>query len=255
MVVQERDLRLLRELAVMRVADREQAKVAAGFGSTTRTNVRLLKLVRAGLLQRFYVGTGGTKLKAVYAHSRKGAALAGVPYRGPRRKPEEALIADLFVEHQLAVNEVYCAVNHGSVPIADGAFRRWMTFHEPVSSTVRLQPDGYFEIVTPGEVLAAFLEVDLGQERGPVWKKKVTQYLQLAVSGDFKRLFGEDRFRVLVLAPSERRLHQIRKVVAATTPKVFWFATQNAIRADGLFGPVWFRPLGERPQTLIAQLP
>ena len=33
LIVQSRDLELLRELAVMRVADREQAKIAAGFGS------------------------------------------------------------------------------------------------------------------------------------------------------------------------------------------------------------------------------
>ena len=38
----------------MRVIDREQAKCIAGFGSTTRVNIRLLALTRAGLLRRFY---------------------------------------------------------------------------------------------------------------------------------------------------------------------------------------------------------
>ncbi len=47
MVIQERDRHLLREAAVMRVIDREQAKIVAGFGSTTRANARLLaSLVR-----------------------------------------------------------------------------------------------------------------------------------------------------------------------------------------------------------------
>ena len=41
MIVQTRDLHLLRELSVMRVIDREQAKVVAGFTSTTRANTRL----------------------------------------------------------------------------------------------------------------------------------------------------------------------------------------------------------------------
>ncbi len=41
-ILQERDLHLLRELSVMRVIDREQAKVVAGFGSTTRANSRRL---------------------------------------------------------------------------------------------------------------------------------------------------------------------------------------------------------------------
>ena len=53
-VVQERDRHLLRELAVMRIVDREQAKTVAGFGSTTRVNARLLGLTREGLLRRFF---------------------------------------------------------------------------------------------------------------------------------------------------------------------------------------------------------
>jgi FlaA1/EpsC-like NDP-sugar epimerase len=43
----------------MRVVDREQAKIVAAFGSTTRANARLLALTRAGLLRRFFLGTRG----------------------------------------------------------------------------------------------------------------------------------------------------------------------------------------------------
>src|ERR1700747_1288720 len=55
-VIQERDRHLLRELAVMRVIDRDQAKRVAGFGSTTQVNARLLRLTRAGLRRRFFLG-------------------------------------------------------------------------------------------------------------------------------------------------------------------------------------------------------
>src|ERR1039458_5972221 len=85
MIVQPRDLQLLRELSVMRVLDREQAKIVAGFQSTTRANTRLLALTRAGLLRRFFLGSGGGR-KALYALSPKGAQLVGVPYRGLDRK-------------------------------------------------------------------------------------------------------------------------------------------------------------------------
>ena len=44
LVVQQRDMKLLGELAVMRVFDREQAKIVAGFGSTTRANRMLLSV-------------------------------------------------------------------------------------------------------------------------------------------------------------------------------------------------------------------
>ena len=58
-MVQPRDRKLFEELAVMRVIDREQAKIVAGFGSTTRANARLLALTRAGLLRRFFLGRRG----------------------------------------------------------------------------------------------------------------------------------------------------------------------------------------------------
>jgi hypothetical protein len=44
LIITPRDERTLEELAVMRVADREQLKVAAGFGSTTRVRKALLRL-------------------------------------------------------------------------------------------------------------------------------------------------------------------------------------------------------------------
>jgi len=45
-ILQDRDMHLMRELAVMRVIDREQAKVVAGFGSTTRANARRQRIQR-----------------------------------------------------------------------------------------------------------------------------------------------------------------------------------------------------------------
>src|ERR1035438_539405 len=65
-ILQPRDLHLERELAILRVVDREQAKIVAGFTSTTRANTRLLTLTRAGLLKRFFLGTTGPGQKALY---------------------------------------------------------------------------------------------------------------------------------------------------------------------------------------------
>src|SRR5690348_2797481 len=65
-ILQERDRHVLRELGVMRVIDREQAKIVAGFGSTTRANTRLLALVRAGFLRRYFLGMVGGAHKSLY---------------------------------------------------------------------------------------------------------------------------------------------------------------------------------------------
>ena len=56
-VIQDRDRHLLSELGVMRILDREAAKLVAGFSSTRRVNDRLLQLTRAGLMRRFFVGS------------------------------------------------------------------------------------------------------------------------------------------------------------------------------------------------------
>src|SRR6266851_328300 len=126
MVIQERDRHLLREAAVMRVIDREQAKIVAGFGSTTRANARLLALTRAGLLRRFFLGTTAGGAKALYALSAKGALLIDAPLRGPQRRKDETLAADFFVQHQLTVNEMYCALKYGALP-QGVSFRQWMS--------------------------------------------------------------------------------------------------------------------------------
>jgi hypothetical protein len=250
LIVQPRDLALLRELSLMRVADREQARIVGGFGSTTRVNTRLLALTRAGLLRRFFLGWGGGR-KALYALSIKGAQLAGVPCRGPRRRNDELLVADHFVQHQLSINQVYCTLKFGSESGTQVRFHRWVYFHEPLASGLSLIPDGFFEFSTPTGIVGSFLEVDLGQEPLSIWKEKTRNYLQLALSGEFQKQFGKDRFRVIVLANSDRRLHSIRKTVAAITEKIFWFATLDEIAGDKFFDPIWLRPVGDNHQPFF----
>ena len=252
LIVQPRDLELLRELSVMRVADREQLKIAAGCNSLTRVNTRLLALVRSGLLRRFFLGSGGGR-KALYALSVKGAQMIQVPCRGPRRRQDETLVADFFVQHQLTVNAVYCDLKFGSIPVARVKFVNWIAFHEPLVTGLSLIPDGYVEFATPAGLDASFIEVDLGHEGLAVWKEKTRHYLQLALSGAYERQFKQPRFRVLVLADSERRLQSIRAAVAGVTQKIFWFATFDAVRSKKFFGPVWLRPQGDNHQPFFTE--
>jgi len=251
-VLQPRDREFLKELSGMRVVDHAQAKVVAGFGSTDRANKRLLKLTRAGLLRRFFLGSGGGH-KALYALSEKGARCVSVPLRGPRRPHGAVLVADSFVDHQLAVNALYCALKFGALP--EGiAFRRWIAFSQPITPDLPLIPDGYVELVSPLGVMAAFVEVDLGNESLRVWREKTRKYLQLAISGTYRRLFGGERFRVLVVANSARRMESLRKAVSEETQKIFRFTTLDAAHSD-FFGPVWKRPAGDGSEPLIPPSP
>ena len=253
LILQPRDLHLLQEVAEMRVLDREQAKIVARFGSTTRANTRLLALVRAGLLRRFFLGSGGGR-RALYALSAKGALAIGVPLRGPRRPQDALLVADYFVGHQLAVNAIYCALKYGAIPIPQVTFHRWLSFPAPMVAGISLIPDGYAEFMTPMGIIPCFLEVDLGHESQTIWKGKAQHYLQLAVTGKYQEQFGQNRFRVLVIANSERRVLSIRKTVAEITDKIFWFATL-ASASSGFFTPVWYRPKENKPISLIEPTP
>lgn len=253
LVVQARDRRLLEELSVMRVIDREQAAIVGPFASTTRVNARLLALTQAGLLRRFFLGTAGSGQKALYALSLKGAQYAAVPLRGPRRRKDELVAADFVVQHQLTVNELYCTVKYKPTSIPGVTFRRWVAFHEPILPGFRLVPDGYAEWQTPAGVRGAFLEIDLGHEGRAIWTEKVKNYLQFADATQDERRRYSDRFRVLVIAPSDRRLRSIRTAVLAKTQKTFWFGNLESIRANGFFAPIWFRPTSDERRPFITR--
>ena len=249
LIVQERDRRLLSELAVMQIIDRELAKVVAGFQSTTRANTRLLKLTRTGLLNRFFVGSVAAGRKAIYTLSPRGGLLIGTEYRRISRSHGKTLVGDLYIDHQMRVNDVYVAVKHRPLPLGQ-RFLRWRSFYEPFSKESRLVPDGYFELQEPAALRPMFLEVDLGHQSMRVWEQKVRQYLQFAVSGDFSRIFRQGQFRVLVITTSPRRLTTIRSTIAKQTDKVFWLSDFQTINREGLWAPVWLRPRGDQRLSL-----
>lgn len=252
-ILQDRDRHLLRELAVMRVVDREQAKCVAGFGSTTRANTRLLALTRAGLLRRFFLGTSASGRKALYSLSKRGAELIEVPYRGLRRGTDETVIADFFVAHQLRINEILCLVKYRAMSHPSPQFVQWRSFHESIDAAGPLIPDGYAEFRISEKMLAVFLEVDLGNESRSVWRAKIQSYLRYAVYGNFERQFGHPQFRTLVVANSERRLVSLRAATAELTDKIFWFTTFESITKDGFWSPIWQRPKDNQRQSLIGK--
>lgn len=249
-VLQERDRHLLAELGVMRIMDRETAKVVAGFGSTRRANARLLQLTRGGLLRRFFVGSIAHGRKAVYTLSPKGADLVQATLGGLKRPSERLVVGDMFVAHQSGINEIYLAIKYRPSS-ASIRLIRWLSFRQPISESIKLAPDGYCEIAPGQNLLPMFVEVDRGTEALGVWAEKVAYYLQLAVSGEFHKRFRQPRFRVLVVVNSERRLANIRATIAKATDKIFWLTTFNSIHREGFWSPIWLRPTGDQRRSLI----
>jgi hypothetical protein len=250
-LLQDRDRHLLSELGIMRILDREMAKVVGGFRSTRRVNCRLLQLTQAGLLRRFYVGSTAHGRKAVYTLSTKGADVVNATLGGIVRPQGRLIVGDRFVEHQNGINEVYLALKYRLASPSGIRLLRWVVFRNAISEAIRLTPDGYCELGSGGAVAPLFLEVDLGTEALAVWQQKTASYLQLAVSGEFLKRFRQPQFRVLVVANSERRLANIRATVSKSTDKIFRFATFDTINRDGLCSPIWLRPSGDQRQALL----
>ena len=249
-VLTERDLRLLGELTSCRVVDRDQAMKLVGFPSVNRINDRLLRLVGAGVLKRFFFGTAAGGTRGLYSLSKRGAAMVG--YSGPliQRPSDALLVADQFIHHQLAVNSVFLQAKVGNLP-ENAKLIRWTSFAKPISSNIALRPDGYFEFSTPQGVQACFCEVDLGTESGSVWNRKIELYLELALSGAFSDLFKQTRFRVLVVVNSERRMKSIRASVLKHTNKIFRFSTLDDINAKGLWSAIWLKVEGDQRYSLL----
>lgn len=250
LVLQPRDRKLLEELLVMRVIDREQAKTVAGFGSTTRANTRLLALTNTGYLRRSFVGTISSGRKAVYRLSVKGAAIVGTEKEGPRTAGKNSY-SELFLEHQMQVNQVYISVKHKPIPPANCRFHRWISFNRWLSKASPIIPDGYFELRHESVIKALFLEVDMGTESLRIWQKKIEGYLKFAVAGEFEKLFGPAQFRVIIIAPSERRTEGIRKVAAKFTDKIFRFTSFEIIKSEGFWSAIWRKPAGDQKEFLV----
>jgi len=241
---------LLQQISLLRIVDRQQAGIIAGFNSTTRVNTRLLKLRHAGLLKRFFFVSPSGGKRAVYCLSKKGGDLAGTPANAISRPQDSFLLGDKFVAHQLAINDVYCSATI-SKDQGSGADTKW---HPPANSLRSLShvvPDAYFEIRFHEVTRPMFLEVDLGTEGLPVWRKKLTEYLSLASSGEFEKIFRHPRFGVAVVASSEKRMLLLQKEISKATQKLFYFTTLEQIKAKSFWSQIWFRPVGDQRQSLI----
>lgn len=251
LVLQPRDRHLLVELSRLRVMDREQARLVGGFQSLTRINTRLLALTHAGILTRMAVGTVRGGHKFLYSLSRKGARLVGQPFRAVPFKTDTVLAGNLFLEHQLRINALYFQLACQPIPVAGVEVQRWLTFREPIAPQLSLIPDAYLELDTPQGVRAMFIEMDLGTESLRIWHRKTQAYLQLALSGAFAARFQHPQFRVIVVVPSERRLHTVREVVRKLTTKIFWFATFEVLAGNTFWTASWRRPEAFQPQPLL----
>src|SRR5207237_1052120 len=83
--------------------------------------------------------------------------------------------------------------------------KNWEVFQEPLSASIPLATDGYFELHSEEAIYSTFLEVDPATQGQRLCKNKTAVYLRLELAGESTRPLSQERFSVLVAATAERR--------------------------------------------------
>ena len=236
-LLQDRDRIIIALLDTLRVATRQQISSFCGFHSDSRANARLSQLLRAGQIGRDFIGTITGGRLAVY-----------FPYgRRPRSRNGPAGF-EAAITHSLDIGEVYLSLRRALEGL--GWLFSWDRPKEPLGPAGVI-PDALIRLEASGKRWTFLLEVDRATEGAGIWKAKIAKYLALARYPELRDLLGDERFGVLVVVPSDKRLAQLRALISGQTRKIFWISTTQAINRGGFLASVWLRPEGERRLPLL----
>src|SRR5712692_835797 len=162
MVLTTRDRQILVDLATFSTLTRQQLQRLGHFGSKTRANAVLLRLVRFHYLTCRRQPTVAGNRRAVYMLGPRGLQLlSGASDSPERQRRRMKLLSDLFLEHQLLVNDVRLGFHNGGRDVRLG---RWLTDASLRDLRLEIVPDGYAEYETSDGTFAAFIELDRGTE-------------------------------------------------------------------------------------------
>jgi hypothetical protein len=145
MILTDRDRQILELVRHGEALTRTQIAKAASFGSVTRVNATLLRLVRHRYLARRYQPTLAGTRRAVYVLDRVGRELLGLQGRSPTLRSS----SDIFLSHTLAVNDAWLAFACLALPRYE--FMRWRSESWLRALPLGLIPDGYVEYAFNGQ--------------------------------------------------------------------------------------------------------
>ena len=248
--------------------------------TTSRVRHRLKLLFHYGYLCRLEQATklSEGKKPLVYLLDKKAIPLLAHVYGVFEEEidwsPRDNKIAQRFIDHLLAMNDVRIAIELGTGK-QGYQLERWIDEKtlksREMKDSVEIQgpkgqiekativPDGYFTL-TDGEYdYHNMLEIDMGTETGisdkfnrRTFARKMRSYLAYYSSGKYTEKYGADAMRVLTVTTSQERMKNLKKIAERLDGEsVFWFTTFCQITPETvLTEPIWsvagqvgFRPL------------
>lgn len=112
-----------------------------------------------------------------------------------------------------------------------------------------LVADGIGVVVGPRCLEGVLVEIDRGTESAQkLMGPKYAAYLEWWRSGGPHRRFSLAALRLLTVTPDQKRAERLRSACATATGArgagLFWFASEENLRREGLLGQVWSTPRG-----------
>ncbi len=272
LVLQERDLALLRALFESRIMTAVHVAEIFFEGRAEATKKRLQKLKAATLIgerpRRAYEPAVLYLSRAGLALLKERGDLNDYPSLSLPSLEKRSQVSQLTIRHELSVMDVKSAFHralrgHATFSIAEfGTWPRLYQFEATAASgeeTV-VRPDGFIRIHEreAGDGLSEhslFLEVDRSSETLDVLVSRAYAYLDYYKSGGFAERCGGTRsavkdypFRVLmVFKTAERRNNMAERLLTGVPPILtqVCLATIAEVTADPL-GEIWVRPADYR---------
>lgn len=201
MKLTERDVRLLKDLALSRVLSRDQLLKLGYFESVNRCNRTMARLAGAGYM---LVLETPFQRQRLYSASREAAEIVGA--RTARYLTNRKL-TPRFLVHALAVTEVRAALlrRGASSWRFEAQLRHSFTYH---GKTLEVRPDG----MSLSEGKPTLLEVDLGHCSSGKFRAKVAAYRAYALSGAFERAYSAPEIAVLTVTTGSLRKRRLEKL-------------------------------------------
>lgn len=241
-VLQPRDVALLRELYESRVMTLAHIATLCFDGKREMAKKRLQKLKAAGLIrERKRHASEPSALfltRKSFTLLRDGGELASYPAAEPADFDRRSAVSDLTLRHELQVMDVKAAMVAAirNVPgLSVAQFSTWPALYafracRSDGQVVTLKPDGYIRIhetEADGSVFerAFFLELDRSTESQDRIVEKCLCYRDYLKSGGYALFCGGKReeakaypFRVLIVCKSEARRDNLAQRLSETQP-------------------------------------
>ena len=267
--LQPRDITLLRDVGEFRFLNTPQI-LALHKGGERNLLRRLSSLFQHGYLDRPLKQTSA-KLSSshmVYALGRKGAELLSKDAKereGIYRRVKEVertlpLMAHALMISQFRVCLILAAKQHGAkiTRFTQGYDLKEM-LRDVHGENPSLVPDAFFTLEEKGDVINFFLEVDRGTMKTERVVNKLIIYWSWRSDERLKKKLRLTRFRVLTIAPSERRSDSLRNAGKGGDPRgdgslMFLFTAETRYTIStpqAILQAIWKSPKDDSPHSIL----